>query len=206
MNILQNNMSARPIMVPVQEGLNGDPWWKKGWRWLWVPFLMVAVIVLTAIWLGPNKSTAEKNRDDLEKYFVSEGYGDFETSRDFSIFMKVSNPNDPYGGNLQANVSEEWYLPVGEDGAVSEQPVWSGFYNSSVDVQRVVSNLSEDGRLLSRSPDGKSVDALLDENSNRRVYASNNMILYYDGGDEEIYALLEKLCGKPVAGGQNTAG
>ena len=33
---------------------------------------MVAVIVLTAIWLGPNKSTAEKNRDDLEKYFVSE--------------------------------------------------------------------------------------------------------------------------------------
>ena len=30
MNILQNNMSGRPIMIPVQEGLNGDPWWKKG--------------------------------------------------------------------------------------------------------------------------------------------------------------------------------
>ena len=202
MNILQNNVSGRPLMIPVKEGLNGDSWWKKGWRWLWVPLLMVAAIALTAFVFGPNKTPAEKYRDKLEQFFISEGYSDFETSRDFSIFMKVSNPNDPYDGYLQANVSEEWYLPVGDDGTLSEQPVWSGFYNSSVDVQRIVSYLSEDGSRLTRSADGKRVDVSLEENPNRRVYSTQYMILYYDGGNEEINTLLEKLCGKPVADGR----
>lgn len=34
----------------------------------------------------------------------------------------------------------------------------------------------------------------------RRIYLYQNAVVYYSGGDEEIYSLLENLCGKPIAG------
>lgn len=202
MNMLQNNVSGPPLMIPVKEGLNGDKsWWDKGWRWLWMILLAVGVIACTAYLFGPKKSAAQIARQELEQFFLSEGYDDLETSHDFSIIMGTSHQNDPYGGCMGANVSEEWYFDGYSEDGESSRPVWSGFYNNALDAYRVASGISEDGTQLHARIGGKYVEASLDKNPNCRIYYSENTILYYDGGNPEVYALLEKLCGKPIADG-----
>ena len=188
-----------PILLLVKGKAVRDPTGsgkKMDWKWLFVPVgVMIAGLIAAAIFL-PKPSDTDGYRDQLEEDFIREG---------MTIYQTVENrlAADPYAGWLQADGELLWFI-----GSAPEHPggdsynrgdaVWSGFYTDSEWLKEITLGFSPDASRLDCSSGSISIS----ENSDRRIYMGENTLLYYEGGDPEVYAVLEKLFGEPIADGR----
>ena len=65
-------------------------------------------------------------------------------------------------------------------------------------LDEIAAGFSDDGSRLELSNGSVAIG----ENSDRRVYRGKNVLVYYEGGEPEIYEVLEKLFGEPIADGR----
>ena len=118
--------------------------------------------------------------------------------------------SDPYGGYLWADGFGVWYMgsePIvmNNDRGYSysgEETVWCGFYDEEEQATEAAEGLSDDGGTLASVGLSGPKTIGIGADPNRRIYRYKNMIAYYAGGKQEIYDVLENLCGEPIADGR----
>ena len=198
---LGNNFRGTNLTIPVHRAIvsrQEDQKESIGKRVLQIllPCIIVAAGLTVIVWRTPGEPDIEPYRQQIEKQFSAEGA---VLSVRSEPGQRVDISSDPYGGKLGADGYDEWSF------AGSAQPVWCGYYEDSEDLDWIVGAISEDGSsLMIKSGDSTSVSSI-GRDSDRRIYRTENILVYYDGGNPEVYALLEKLCGKPIADGSKSA-
>ncbi len=171
---------------------------RKDWKWLFAPIgVMVAGLIAAAVFL-PKPAGLPPYDQQLERYFRSEG---------MNIYHK-STGRDPYGGYTWADGCYWWYMgtsPEHSDSYDLDDAVWCGVYTDEESFEMVASGFSADGSKLSSKSLSGDIRIAINPSPDLRVYRGDHMILYYRGGDPEIYAVLEKQFGEPIADGRLTA-
>ena len=111
--------------------------------------------------------------------------------------------SDPYAGYLQANSEQWWFIGsapeyAGGDSFNGLTQSWSGFYADRNGWRKSLRVFRMTRARLEWSNGSVSIG----ENPDRRIYRGENVLLYYEGSDPEVGAVLEKLFGEPVADGR----
>lgn len=189
-----------PILLLVKGKAVRDPTGSgnnKDWKWLFLPIavMIVGVIVASFFLHKPAEVSYDKQ---LERYFRSEG---------LNIYHKEIGV-DPYGGRTWADESYWWYI-----GTDWERPdsynigdaVWGGIYTNKEIFKMISSGFSEDGSILSVETASGIRRISIDPSPDIRIYCGDQVILYYRGGNQEIYRVLEERFGEPIADGRKTA-
>ena len=79
-----------------------------------------------------------------------------------------------------------------------------GYYENKDDLDWITDAISEDGSsLIIRVGDSTTVSSI-GTDTDRRIYRTENILVYYDGGDSEVCTILEELYGRPIADGNLT--
>ena len=169
---------------------------KKDRKWLLVPLGVMAVGLIAAAIFLPKPPDTGGYRDQLHEDFIREGMTVYRT-------MEDKMGSDPYAGCLQANSEQWWFIGsapeyAGGDSFNRTDAVWSGFYADTELLEEIISGFSDDASRLEWSNGSISIG----ENPDRRIYRGENVLLYYEGSDPEVGAVLEKLFGEPVADGR----
>ena len=169
---------------------------KKDRKWLLVPLGVMAVGLIAAAIFLPKPPDTGGYRDQLHEDFIREGMTVYRT-------MEDKMGSDPYAGYLQANSEQWWFIGsapeyAGGDSLNRTDAVWSGFYADTEWLEEITSGFSDDASRLEWSNGSVSIG----ENPDRRIYRGENVLLYYEGSDPEVGAVLEKLFGEPVADGR----
>ncbi len=169
---------------------------KKDRKWLLVPLGVMAVGLIAAAIFLPKPPDTGGYRDQLHEDFIREGMTVYRT-------MEDKMGSDPYAGYLQANSEQWWFIGsapkyAGGDSFNRTDAVWSGFYADTEWLEEITSGFSDDASRLEWSNGSVSIG----ENPDRRIYRGENVLLYYEGSDPEVGAVLEKLFGEPVADGR----
>ena len=169
---------------------------KKDRKWLLVPLGVMAVGLIAAAIFLPKPPDTGGYRDQLHEDFIREGMTVYRT-------MEDKMGSDPYAGCLQANSEQWWFIGsapeyAGGDSCNPTDAVWSGFYADTEWLEEITSGFSDDASRLEWSNGSVSIG----ENPDRRIYRGENVLLYYEGSDPEVGAVLEKLFGEPVADGR----
>ncbi len=199
-----------PILLMAKGKAYSDPTGsgnKKDRKWLLLPVVILVVTLIAASILLPKLSdhTMAFDKEQLNDYFVSEGMIIYDSRSD----EDRSYYSDPYAGYLWADAYATWYMgsePLapnadGGYGYSGEDAVWCGFYDEEEQAIEAVEGLSADGSTLASIGLSGSKTIGIGADPDRRIYRYKNMIAYYIGGKQEIYDVLEKLCGKPIADG-----
>lgn len=188
-----------PILLLVKGKAVRDPTGsgnKKDRKWLLLPVGIIVIGLIAAAIFLPKPPDTDGYREQLEEDFIREGMTIYRTVED-------QLASDPYADWLQADGVQWWFI-----GSTPEHPggdsynrgdaVWSGFYTDSEWLEEIALGFSPDASRLDCSNGSVSIS----ESSDRRIYKGENVLLYYEGGDPEVYAVLEKLFGKPIADGR----
>lgn len=165
---------------------------------------IVAFITISGLLISWTKEKPEVTSEDITAYFEAEGFQIYDMQYD------IARPNrqSVYGGRLWANSESEWYIGKKDLKSDISMHDWKNAilvysYDNSRDAADAVSGLSSDGSYLITEDLSGSIQYSIDREVDRRVYLYENTVVYYEGGDEDIYAALEKLCGEPIADGRN---
>lgn len=197
---LGNNFRGTNLTIPVHRGIvsqQEDREKSIGKQVLQVllPTIIVAAGLTVIVLLTPGEPDIEPYRQQVEKQFSAEGA---VLSFQSEPRQRIDISSDPYGGKLGADGYDEWSF------AGSAQPVWCGYYENKDDLDWIADAISEDGSsLIIRVGDSTTVSSI-GTDTDRRIYRTENILVYYDGGDSEVYAILEELYGKPLADGSLT--
>ena len=169
---------------------------KKDRKWLLLPVAVLAVGLIAAAMFLPRPADTSQYCEQLEEAFVQDG---------MSIYNKVEiyTGADPYAGYTHADDTWLWFIGSapeydGGDSYSRNDAVWSGFYGDPEVLDEIAAGFSDDGSRLELSNGSVAIG----ENSDRRVYRGKNVLVYYEGGESEIYEVLEKLFGEPIADGR----
>lgn len=189
-----------PILLLVKGKAVRDPTGSgnnKDWKWLFLPIavMIVGVIVASFFLHKPAEVSYDKQ---LERYFRSEG---------LNIYHKEIGV-DPYGGHTWADESYWWYIGTDwerPDSYNIDDAVWGGIYTNEEIFKMISSGFSEDGSILSVETASGIRRISIDPSPDIRIYCGDQVILYYRGGNQEIYRVLEKRFGEPIADGRKTA-
>lgn len=197
---------GKPVGTPTGSGN------KKNWKWFLLPVVGLAILFIAAAVLLPKPSdhAMDCTKEELDEYFFSQGMIIYDSYTDEEISYRRA---DPYGGYLWADTYGVWYmgsksLAPNANGGYSyggEDTVWCGFYNEEEQAIKAVEGLSVDGSTLASVGLSGSKTIGIGRESNRRVYRYKNVVVYYEGGEQEIYDVLENLCGEPIADGSKNA-
>lgn len=197
-------MSAKAIAWKDPTG-SGKKWDRK---WLLLPVAVLVILFIAAAVLlpKPNDRTMDYTKEELNEYFLSQGMIIYDSHSD----EDRSYYSDPYAGYLWADAYATWYigsepLAPNADGSYSysgEDTVWCGFYDEEEQATEAAEGLSADGGTLASVGLSGPKTIGIGTDPNRRIYRYKNMIAYYAGGKQEIYDVLENLCGEPIADGR----
>lgn len=186
-----------PILLLVKGKAVRDPTGSgnnKDWKWLFLPIavMIVGVIVASFFLHKPAEVSYDKQ---MERYFRSEG---------LNIYHKEIGV-DPYGGHTWADESYWWYIGTDwerPDSYNIDDAVWGGIYTNEEIFKMISSGFSEDGSILSVETASSIRRISIDPSPDIRIYCGDQVILYYRGGNQEIYRVLEERFGEPIADGR----
>jgi len=102
----------------------------------------------------------------------------------------LGSSGDIYDGRLEADCGITWHLLGGDH-------IWGGLYNTRSMAAEKASGISKNAAALSTHTDALT----LAHDPYRSIYHKDDLIVVYEGGDILVYAVLEKLFGKPIASG-----
>ena len=209
---LKSNESQDPLVMSAKAIAWKDPTGSgKKWdrKWLLLPVVVLVILFIAAAVLlpKPNDRTMDYTKEELNEYFLSQGMIIYDSYTDED--RKYSR-SDPYGGYLWADGFGVWYMgsePIvmNNDRGYSysgEETVWCGFYDEEEQATEAAEGLSDDGGTLASVGLSGPKTIGIGADPNRRIYRYKNMIAYYAGGKQEIYDVLENLCGEPIADGR----
>lgn len=190
-----------PILLLVKGKAVRDPTGsgnKKASKWLFLPIavMIVGVIVASFFLHKPAEVSYDKQ---MERYFRSEG---------LNIYHKEIGV-DPYGGHTWADESYWWYISTDwerPDSYNIDDAVWCGVYTDEGMFEMISSGFSEDGSQLCVASVYGDRWISINPSPDIRVYSDDQAILYYRGGNQEIYRVLEERFGEPIADGRKMAG
>ena len=189
-----NNWRGTHLTIPIHRGIvigekNEDASVGRKFLMVFMPLIILTVVLMILVIFSPEKHSIQSYRGHIASYFPYEG----------GVLLYQSGEgeecSDPYGGRLGADGYDEWSFNG------SEHLVWCGYYEDAEELDWVVSGISEDGSSLMISSGADTSASLIEPNVNRRIYRTDNILLYYDGGVPEVYTVLERLCDKPIADG-----
>ena len=189
-----------PILLLVKGKAVRDPTGsgnKKASKWLFLPIavMIVGVIVASFFLHKPAEVSYDKQ---MERYFRSEG---------LNIYHKEIGV-DPYGGRTWADESYWWYIGTDwerPDSYNIDDAVWCGVYTDEEMFEMISSGFSEDGSQLCVASVYGDRWISINPSPDIRVYSDDQAILYYRGGNQEIYRVLEERFGEPIADGRKMA-
>lgn len=172
-----------------------------------IGLIILSAFILVSGWLlsWPHKeSDTAVTGEDITAYFESEGFQIYEKREDIPRPIR----RNVYLGYLWPESESMWYvgkdsLQSNTDSYMYDDAVYVYFYDLPEDAASAVSGLSSDGRILEAEGLSGSIQINIGRDLNRRVYLYQNIVVYYEGTDEEVYMALEKLCGEPIADGRN---
>lgn len=209
---LKSNESQDPLVMSAKAIAWKDPTgsgkkWDRKWLLLPVAVLVILFIAAAVLLPKPNDRTMDYTKEELNEYFLSQGMIIYDSYTDED--RKYSR-SDPYGGYLWADGFGVWYMgsePIvmNNDRGYSysgEETVWCGFYDEEEQATEAAEGLSDDGGTLASVGLSGPKTIGIGADPNRRIYRYKNIIAYYAGGKQEIYDVLENLCGEPIADGR----
>lgn len=189
-----------PILLLVKGKAVRDPTGsgnKKASKWLFLPIavMIVGVIVASFFLHKPAEVSYDKQ---MERYFRSEG---------LNIYHKEIG-GDPYGGYTWADERYWWYIDTDwerPDSYNIDDAVWCGVYTNEEMFEMISSGFSEDGSQLCVASVYGDRWISINPSPDIRVYSDDQAILYYRGGNPEIYRVLKERFGEPIADGRKMA-
>lgn len=189
-----NNWRGPHLTIPIHRGVtigqsNEDKSTGIQFLQVFMPLIILVAVLILLIILSPEKQSILPYRQRIDNYF-SYGGGDLLYHSE-----KGENYSDPYGGRLGADGYDIWKF------AGSAQPVWCGYYVDAEKLDWVVDGISEDGSSLMLKSGASTSPSLIEPNADRRIYRTDHVLVYYDGGNPEVYDFFESLYGEPIADG-----
>lgn len=173
---------------------------KKDRKWLLLPVGVIAAGLVAAAILLPKPPDTSKYREQLAEDFVGKGINVYSE-------IKIHPSSGPYAGYTYADDTRLWFIGSGPeypggDSYDRDDAVWSGFYEDTELLGQIASGISEDTTVLTSTSGFKNVTIGIDSNPDRRIYLGEHVLICYEGGDPEVYTVLEKLFGEPIADGR----